>query len=104
MHPPYEISSPILIQQTELQDKDGLELERIYVLKNAQGHGYGKLLLQKAIEQAHESGLHYVWLGVWEKNPKAVTFYESNVFYKFDTHAFTLGTDEQTDFLMRMDL
>lgn len=90
--------------QTELQDSEGLELERIYVVKEAQGTGGGKKLLQKAIERARHSGLQYVWLGVWEKNPKAVSFYENNGFYQFDTHVFTLGTDDQTDFLMRMDL
>ncbi|TRX52669.1 GNAT family N-acetyltransferase [Fulvivirga sp. M361] len=90
--------------QTELQNKTGLELERIYVIKEAQGSGLGRLLLQKAIHRAKEVGLEHVWLGVWEKNLKAVRFYETNGFRQFDTHTFTLGKDEQSDLLMRIDL
>jgi len=46
----------------------------------------------------------YIWLGVWEKNQKAIDFYEKNGFVPFDKHIFVLGDDKQTDIMMKMEL
>ena len=46
--------------------------------------------------------LKYIWLGVWQENPKAIQFYTKNGFEVFDQHVFKLGDEEQTDFLMRL--
>ncbi|MEY3918157.1 MAG: Protease synthase and sporulation negative regulatory protein 1, partial [Bacteroidota bacterium] len=46
----------------------------------------------------------YIWLGVWEHNPRAIRFYEKQGFVKFDQHIFQLGDDEQTDILMKLSL
>jgi ribosomal protein S18 acetylase RimI-like enzyme len=43
----------------------------------------------------------YVWLGVWEKNARAIRFYEKNGFVAFDKHLFKLGDEEQTDIMMK---
>ena len=87
--------------QTELQDPDSLEIERIYVLQEFQGQNAGQLLFSKAMEISREHKLKYVWLGVWEKNLKAIKFYEKNGFSVFDKHSFKLGNDLQTDILMK---
>lgn len=87
--------------QTELKDKQALEIERIYVLAGWQGKQVGKLLYDKAIEVAKEMEAAYVWLGVWEENHKAIRFYERNGFVAFDKHIFRLGDDEQTDIMMK---
>lgn len=87
--------------QTELQDERSLEIERIYVLKQWQGKGVAKELFNKALDIAHNCKLEYIWLGVWEHNPRAIRFYEKNGFVAFDKHIFRLGTDEQTDILMK---
>lgn len=90
--------------QTEIQDEKGIELERIYVLNEFHGKKIGQLLLDKALQIARNNESQYLWLGVWENNFKALKFYEKNWFYVFDKHIFTLGTDEQTDLLMKIDL
>ncbi len=90
--------------QTEIQDKKTIELERIYVLNEFYGKKIGQLLLEKALQIARNNKAQYLWLGVWENNFKALKFYEKNGFYIFDKHIFTLGTDEQTDLLMKIDL
>ena len=90
--------------QTEIQDEKGIELERIYVLNEFHGKKIGQLLLDKALQIARNNKSQYLWLGVWENNFKALKFYEKNWFYVFDKHIFTLGTDEQTDLLMKIDL
>ena len=90
--------------QTELKDDKALEIERIYVLKEFLGKNVGQLLYQKAIQVAEEKQSDYVWLGVWEENPRAIHFYEKNGFVAFDKHIFRLGNDEQTDIMMRLEL
>ncbi|TSJ47982.1 GNAT family N-acetyltransferase [Fluviicola chungangensis] len=87
--------------QTELKDKNALEIERIYVLKKFHGKKVGQILFEKAIELASEKNLEYVWLGVWEQNPRAIRFYEKNGLEAFDKHIFKLGNDEQIDIMMR---
>lgn len=90
--------------QTELKDKSALEIERIYVLKDFHGKKIGQLLYDKAIALAKEMNKKYVWLGVWEENPRAIGFYKKNGFIEFDKHIFKLGDDEQTDIMMRLEI
>jgi len=90
--------------QTELQEENALEIERIYVLKVFQGKNVGKLLYDKAIQVARAKNASYVWLGVWEENLRAISFYKKNGFVEFDKHIFKLGEDEQTDLMMKRRL
>ena len=90
--------------QTELKDSEALEIERIYVSKEFHGKSVGQILYDKAIEIAKQKGSEYVWLGVWEENPRAISFYKKNGFVEFDKHIFRLGDDEQTDIMMKMKL
>ena len=90
--------------QTEPQPHDTLEIERIYVLEDFYGHGIGLKLLEKAITIAREKHLKSIWLGVWEQNHRALRFYEKNGFQVFDKHIFKMGTDDQTDLMMRLSL
>lgn len=90
--------------QTEIKDNNSLEIERIYVLKEFHGKKVGQILYNKAIELAKEKNVKYVWLGVWEENPRAFRFYEKNGFKAFDKHVFKLGNDEQTDIMMKLNM
>ena len=90
--------------QTEKNFENSLEIQRIYVKRECKGQGIGKTLLEKAINFAKENKVDYVWLGVWEKNFKAVSFYEKLGFVKFDEHKFILGDDIQIDNLMKLKL
>ncbi|PVY37260.1 GNAT family N-acetyltransferase [Pontibacter virosus] len=90
--------------QTELKDDKGLEIERIYVLKAYHGKRVGQVLYEHAIHIARQLNVDYVWLGVWEENPRAISFYKKNGFVEFDRHVFKLGDDEQTDIMMRLQL
>jgi ribosomal protein S18 acetylase RimI-like enzyme len=90
--------------QTELNDLDAFEIERIYVLEAYHGKKVGQLLIDKALEEAQKTTSSYVWLGVWENNHRAVRFYQKNGFEKFDTHIFRLGDEEQTDWMMKREL
>jgi len=90
--------------QTELKDDKALEIERIYVLQEFHGKKIGQLLYEKAIQIAKQANMDYVWLGVWEENPRAISFYKKNGFVAFDKHLFKLGDDEQTDIMMKLPL
>lgn len=92
------------LAQTELKDDKALEIERIYVLQEFHGKKVGQLLYDQAIHLAKEKKADYVWLGVWEKNHRAIQFYTKNGFVEFDQHIFVLGDDEQTDIMMRLEL
>jgi ribosomal protein S18 acetylase RimI-like enzyme len=87
--------------QTELKDITALEIERIYVKSSYHGQKVGQLLYDKALETAQLQNKAYLWLGVWEQNPKAIRFYEKNGFVVFDKHIFKFGEDEQTDIMMK---
>lgn len=90
--------------QQELQNDHAVELERIYVRKEFQGNHVGQSLFEKAIQIAQEKNADYIWLGVWEKNLKAINFYKKNGFTVFDEHIFMLGDDVQTDIMMKRQL
>lgn len=90
--------------QSDLSDQNALEVERIYIDAEFQGNGLGSQLMQFAIDSATESEKDFIWLGVWEHNAKAISFYKKLGFYQFDSHPFMLGDDRQIDLLFRLDI
>jgi ribosomal protein S18 acetylase RimI-like enzyme len=87
--------------QTEPQPDDYLEVERVYVLADSKGRRIGEKLMHFAYERALADGYNTVWLGVWEHNRPAIAFYEKQGFTVFGQHVFQLGSDTQTDILMK---
>jgi diamine N-acetyltransferase len=81
-----------------------IEIERLYAVQHYIGKQVGKKLMEACIERATRAGYHTIWLGVWEKNIRAIKFYEKNGFVKFDEHVFMLGNDAQNDWLMKKTL
>ena len=90
--------------QTESLKLKGLEIQRIYVIQEFQGMLVGHQLLMQAIAVAKHKKLDSIWLGVWENNQKALQFYKKNGFVAFDKHVFKLGSEVQTDLLLRYQL
>jgi ribosomal protein S18 acetylase RimI-like enzyme len=62
------------VAQTEFQDIDAVEIERIYVLAKHQGKKIGHQFIDFTLKEAAGKNLQYVWLGVWEHNQKAQAF------------------------------
>ncbi|WP_286777207.1 GNAT family N-acetyltransferase [Sphingobacterium sp. UBA2074] len=87
--------------QTENQSPQALEIERIYVLQEFHGRKVGQLLFEKALDLAQKKAVSFIWLGVWEKNSRAINFYRKNGFVAFDKHIFQLGDDKQIDIMMK---
>ena len=87
--------------QSELKEENGLELERIYVFEQYQGYKIGVQILDEILALAKQKNKKYIWLGVWERNIRAIKWYQKNGFEKFGTHPYFIGNDEQTDWLMK---
>lgn len=81
-----------------------IELQRLYVLTSAQGKSVGRFLMEKSMAYANQNNYEWIWLGVWEKNYKAQTFYGHWGFEKFSEHTFWMGDDPQIDWLLKKRL
>jgi len=86
--------------QTDVNDPESLELERIYIRNELQGRGLGKVLINYAIEIARQKAKSYLWLGVWERNAGAIAFYTKMGFTVTGRHSFTMGDEVQQDLVM----
>jgi diamine N-acetyltransferase len=84
-----------------LANVNAIEIARIYATQESIGKGVGKALLEHCMQIAREQKKDVIWLGVWEKNERAIAFYKKHGFEKFGEHIFLLGSDPQTDWLMK---
>lgn len=90
--------------QGDIHDPDSLEIERIYAYARYHGTGLGGRLMEAALDEARRGGKKYVWLGVWDKNAKALAFYRKHGFYEHGEHDFLLGETVFRDLIMRRDI
>ena len=81
-----------------------LELKRLYVARAWHGRRVAQALMDAAIDAARARGAQTLWLGVWERNPRAVAFYAKYGFARVGEHTFALGSDAQTDWLLARSL
>jgi diamine N-acetyltransferase len=87
-----------------IKGRKPLEIRRIYASQEYIGKGVGRELMQASLAEARQRGCDCVWLGVWEKNPRAIEFYKKWGFVEVGSHIFTVGDDPQTDFIMELTL
>jgi diamine N-acetyltransferase len=87
-----------------LEGKRVVEIERIYVTRAYHGQKLGAKLMQACLNWSKDAGFETVWLGVWEHNLKALSFYEKMGFQRFGQHEFVLGSEVQNDFLMKKEV
>jgi diamine N-acetyltransferase len=81
-----------------------VELGRFYVDGPWQGRGLAQRLMAAAQEAARELGGLTFWLAVWERNRRAVAFYEKCGFRDVGVKDFWLGSDHQYDRVMVVEL
>lgn len=81
-----------------------LEIRRIYASQEYLGKGVGKELMHGTIREARQQECDCVWLGVWEKNQRAIDFYKKWGFREVGTHPFSVGGDPQNDYVMELEL
>lgn len=106
----YEGSLPVgyaKMRETPLSGYEtvpAIEIARIYVVKEKIGAGVGRILMETCIERAKQMGKQIIWLGVWEKNRRAIDFYQKWGFEKTGEQDFLLGNDLQRDWTMKKSL
>lgn len=81
-----------------------VEIERFYVDRRFHGKGVAQSLMQACFDRASQSGHETVYLGVWEKNHRAIAFYRKCGFDVVGSHVFQMGDDAQNDLLMERRL
>jgi len=64
----------------------------------------GQLFINLDIDQAIKFGKSKIWLGVWEHNPKALSFYKNRGFRVTGSHQFYTGSVVDNDLIMELDL
>lgn len=81
-----------------------MELKRFYVMRAWHGRGVAQLLMNSALDEARARGAITLWLGVWERNPRAIAFYTKYGFRRAGERIRRLGSDAQTDWLLARSL
>lgn len=77
-----------------------IEIARFYVDARWQGKGIAQALMGAALDEAAHRGATTVWLGVWERNARAIRFYTKRGFHDIGVQPFKLGSDLQHDRVM----
>ncbi len=82
----------------ETNNDKAFELKRLYVLNEYHGYGVAQKLIQLFLDNAIKGNYKYAFLGVWEYNYKAQSFYTKYDFLKTNyRHDFPIGDTKQTD-------
>jgi GNAT superfamily N-acetyltransferase len=81
-----------------------VEIARLYAGRRWHGRGLGAALMEACKRTAFEWGADALWLGVWEHNPRAISFYEKQGFRAVGEQSFMLGSDRQRDLVMLLRL
>jgi ribosomal protein S18 acetylase RimI-like enzyme len=76
------------------------EIQRLYVVDAWHGKGIAQDLMQGCLREMAARGSDVIWLGVWEHNPRAISFYRKFGFVEVGDHVFPLGKDPQRDIIM----
>lgn len=74
-----------------------IELHRFYLDRRTHGSGLAPELMRAVHQAAHELGGRHIWLGVWERNPRAIAFYRKAEFVDIGSTIYMVGPDRQVD-------
>jgi len=87
-----------------LSSKSPSELNRLYVLREWHGRRVAHELMKAVLSTAAHTKSDHVWLGVWERNQKAIAFYRKFGFDVIGEHRFVLGREPQRDLVMAVQI
>ena len=79
-------------------------LAHLYLDRPYQGIGLGSALMRRSMAEARAAGHDVIWLGVWERNPKAVEFYRRWGFRPVGETPFDFGLERHRDIVMARGL
>jgi ribosomal protein S18 acetylase RimI-like enzyme len=88
----------------QMLTRQAIEIQRIYLLQSQTGQGQGRALINHCLDWAKAHGYKAVWLGVWERNERALSFYKKVGFERFGFHYFQFGSERQRDYWLQKQL
>lgn len=77
-----------------------VEIQRLYVDAGWHGQGVAQALMAALFDEMARANADVAWLGVWERNARAIAYYRRTGFVEVGDHVFRLGTDPQRDVIM----
>ncbi len=77
-----------------------VELQRLYVTRAWHGRGLAQRLMAAVEDAARARRAHAMWLGVWERNARAIAYYRKTGFALAGEKTFVVGTDVQRDLVL----
>jgi len=81
--------------------RDGsVEVQRFYVDDSVRGSGLAATLMRRSFGAVIELGGRHAWLGVWERNARAIAFYRKAGFVPVGSKVYVVGADPQIDHVM----
>ena len=87
-----------------VDDPSAVELQRIYVDQSYHGTGLAQALMAAVIAEAARLGAGALFLGVFERNAKALRFYAAQGFREVGKQIFVVGSDPHQDLVLVRDL
>ena len=99
----YLVAAPASLPLAGLREDD-VEVKRIYLLHRVQGTGLGARLMNEAVNFAARMGSRRLLLGVYEKNDRAIAFYERFGFTRMGTRRFRVGRNDYDDLILGFDI
>jgi malate dehydrogenase (oxaloacetate-decarboxylating)(NADP+) len=84
-----------------VESPDAVELHRFYVHSSWRSRTLGHRLMTAVHGAARELNGRILYLSVWEKNARAIAFYERQGFQQVGEVPFLLGDDTQRDLVMQ---
>ncbi|MDR6903861.1 ribosomal protein S18 acetylase RimI-like enzyme [Rhizobium miluonense] len=79
-------------------------LNRIYIDTEWRGRGLANDLLDAVLSESEQRGVTRLELTVFERNARAIAFYQRAGFVATGSTTFAVGEDLQTDVIMEMDI
>lgn len=95
----YLVAGPCDLPVDDMPPNSG-ELIRFYLLRDYQGSGLGRRMLDPALVWLHEQFDH-VFLSVYSENVKAQRLYERYGFEKVQKYFFMVGDHADPEFIMK---
>lgn len=83
-----------------LVGKPVVEIARFYVDRRWHGLGIARLLMVACVAEARSRSAEALWLNVYQRNGRAIAFYEKSGFERAGTQPFALGSRVDQDWVM----
>lgn len=87
-----------------IENKNAIELQRIYLIERVWGTGVGAVLLERCVAEARWMGREILWLGVWEENRRGLSFYSKHGFKRVGSLTFPYYNSVGINAVMQIEI